>query len=965
MKSPRPSLRAVTLSVMFVAVAVTAVLTYVLYRGIQSHAETNDRVDRHVAQISRYDDAQIAFAILGSELATFYVLRGSSHADAFEIARAQVAQSLSAARDAAPALGDAEVARADALIAAYATAGDAQERILRAVERNDVGGAVTIAGQTGVFEAAPKLTQDMQQAVNDVRHGLTMAQRDDAAAQKRSAAYSLGIAGIWAALLLLLGLASFRWLVRPLEQVSLSTLTIAGGNLTARVPESGPRELAQVGTDVNRMTNALIRRSEEVNAASRKLEVRTTELEEANLALTTSEARFRAVAREASDMVTIIDSEGIPIYMSPSVERILGYRPEDWGGVNVLSLIDPEDLARATESLAAVVEAPGAHAPTELRVRHADGGYRYLEMLASNLLDDPAVRGIVHNSRDVTVRRTMEAALTDSEAKYRSIFENVQDIFFQTTPGGTIVELSPSVQRFGYSREQLVGTSVLNLYADADERTAFVKAISERGEVTDYEIRLKRGDGGVSVASSSAHVQRDAAGAIIGFEGSLRDVSERKRLESQLMQLADHDPLTGLLNRRRFDEELDRHLSEAQRYELHGMVLFMDLDGFKDVNDSRGHHAGDELLSALTRVLRERLRATDVAARLGGDEFAILLPHTDAEQAQAVAADLLEAIRNRTFVVGGSPMRITASIGMAVFPDQAVSAGEYLSRADLAMYRAKDEGRDRVCLFTPGGDWQAQIESRMGWHQRIREALENDRFVLHAQPIMDLADGRISQYELLLRLDGGGGEFVLPDVFLDTAERSGLIRDIDRWVVRRAIDLLAEHQSAGRELRLEVNLSGKAFADQELLKIIQERLAATGVDPASLVLEVTETAAIASIDEAQQFIRTLKALGCGFALDDFGVGFSSFSHLKDLPVDYLKIDGSFIRDLARNTVDQHLVQAIVGVARGLGKRTIAEFVGDGETLRLLRGYGVDFAQGYFIGRPAPLPELVDDARQAA
>jgi HAMP domain-containing protein len=266
-------------------------------------------LEESAGQISRYEDAQSAFANLGSDLATYYVLRGSLHADAFELARAQVTQSLTAAREAAPALGDAELARADALASAYATVGETQERILRAVEQNDISGALAIAGQTGVLEAAPKLTQEMQQAVNDARNDLATAQRDDAAEQKRSVALSLGIAGTWAALLLFLGLASFRWLVRPLEKVSLSTLTIAAGDLTARVPENGPRELAQVGADVNRMTEALIRRSEEVNASSRNLEARTSELEEANSALTASEARFRALVQNASDMVTIIDSE--------------------------------------------------------------------------------------------------------------------------------------------------------------------------------------------------------------------------------------------------------------------------------------------------------------------------------------------------------------------------------------------------------------------------------------------------------------------------------------------------------------------------------------------------------------------------------------------------------------------------------------------------------------------------------
>ncbi len=454
-------------------------------------------------------------------------------------------------------------------------------------------------------------------------------------------------------------------------------------------------------------------------------------------------------------------------------------------------------------------------------------------------------------------------------------------------------------------------------------------------------------------------------GAVDGRVWSFRDISERKRIEAQLVHVANHDPLTGLFNRRRFDEELDRHLSEAQRYGLRGALLFLDLDQFKDVNDSRGHRAGDDLLTSLALLLSQRLRDTDVVARLGGDEFAVLLPHADAEQANAVAKDLLEAIRSYTFVVGGAPLGITVSLEIALFPEHGLNAGELLSRADMAMYRAKEEGRNRASVFAPEGDWQAQVESRIGWHQRIREALDNDLFVLHAQPILDLATDRVSQYELLLRMVAPDGELIAPSIFLDIAERSGLIQDIDRWVVRRAIQLLGEHEAAGRELRLEVNLSGKAFADRELLPMIQNELAAHRVNPANLVLEVTETAAIASIAEAQTFVHTLQAIGCGFALDDFGVGFSSFSQLKHLPVDYLKIDGSFVQDLAENAVDQHLVRAIVSIARGLGRKTIAEFVGDSESVRLLKAYGVDYAQGYHIAKPAPLPAIAKDVDAAA
>jgi diguanylate cyclase (GGDEF)-like protein/PAS domain S-box-containing protein len=689
-----------------------------------------------------------------------------------------------------------------------------------------------------------------------------------------------------------------------------------------------------------------------------------TEAARRERALAETERTLRALLDASPVPMVALDAEGFVLLWNPAAERTFGWSAEELFR-RQYPLVPKDRSGEFRELMRRVIDNGESLHGIELRRQTKDGSQIDVAMSVGPLRHDAGkARGVVAVLVDITESKRSEQALRENEAKYRSIFESIQDTFYQTTSQGIIIELSPSVRNYGYSREELIGTSVLELYADGDERVAFVKALSERGEVSDYEIQLKLRDGRIMAASVSAQVRRDAGGAAVGFEGTIRDISERKRFESQLVHVANHDPLTGLFNRRRFDEEVDRQLSEAQRYDLHGVLLYMDLDQFKDVNDSRGHHAGDDLLSSLARLLRDRLRETDVVARLGGDEFAILLPHTGAEQARAVATDLLGAIRNHTFIAGGSPLRITASMGMALFPDHASSAGELLSRADLAMYRAKDEGRDRWCPFAPEDNWQEQLDTRVGWQRRIREALENDQFVLHAQPIIELADGRISQYELLLRL-ADGGEFVLPGLFLDTAERSGLIQEIDRWVVRRAIDLIAEYRSAGQEIRLEVNLSGKAFADPELLHVIQRQLIATDADPASLILEVTETAAIANIDEAKKFLRTLKTLGCGFALDDFGVGFSSFSHLKHLPVDYLKIDGSFISDLPHSPVDQHLVQAMVAVARGLGKRTIAEFVGDDETLRLLREYGVDFAQGYFIGRPAPLPDLVEDARHAA
>ncbi len=558
-------------------------------------------------------------------------------------------------------------------------------------------------------------------------------------------------------------------------------------------------------------------------------------------------------------------------------------------------------------------------------------------------------------------------ALRDSDALLKSTIESTADGILVVDRGGqialtnarfaemwrideTLIASGDDDQLLGYVVEQL------------RDQAAFIAKVQELYQSDSKSFDTLQFKDGRVFERYSRPLMND--GTVDGRVWSFRDVSERRHAEAQLVDLANHDALTGLLNRRRFSEEIEQQLSTARRYDLHGALIFLDLDQFKDVNDSLGHGAGDEILIGLALLLRERLRESDVIARLGGDEFAILLPHADEGEACRVADEVLEAIRTHSFMAGETPLRLSASVGVALFPEHSTTAGELLSRADLAMYQAKSEGRNRLCMFEPEGDWQAAVESRVGWYQRIHEALERDLFVLLAQPMLDLRTGKVTQYELLLRAVEVNGELVLPGEFLDIAERSGLIQEIDRWVVRRAIRILGEHRAAGEPLKLSVNLSGRAFADRDLLSIIQAELSAASVDPASLILEVTETAAITNMDDAQRFMQTLKVIGCGFSLDDFGVGFSSFSRLKYLPVDYLKIDGSFIRDLPRSPVDQQLVQAIVNVARALGKQTIAEFVNDDETIRLLTEYGVDFAQGYHIGVPALLPEPQAEAAAA-
>jgi diguanylate cyclase (GGDEF)-like protein len=384
----------------------------------------------------------------------------------------------------------------------------------------------------------------------------------------------------------------------------------------------------------------------------------------------------------------------------------------------------------------------------------------------------------------------------------------------------------------------------------------------------------------------------------------------------------------------------------------------VDLDHFKYVNDTLGHSIGDEMIGRVGTLLRERLRETDVVARLGGDEFAVLLPSADEEQARLVGEDLVKAVRTQSVQLSSDrQLRLTACVGVAMFGQEYDIGHEaVLVNADIAMYEAKDAGRDRCVLLDATEGPQTQMRARLTWSQRIRRALEEDGFELFQQPILDIRRGEVTHHELLVRLPGESGELIPPGTFLYIAEQFGLIQAIDRWVAGQATQLLKRLHEEGEAVTLSVNLSGASITDASLLEVVEQRIRETGVDPHSLIFEVTETAAIVNIDKARRFAERLAELGCAFALDDFGAGFGSFYYLKHLPFDYLKIDGDFIRQLPASKADQLTVKAIVQIAHGLGKRTVAEFVGDDATLTLLGRFGVDYAQGYHTGKPVPVED---------
>jgi diguanylate cyclase (GGDEF)-like protein len=393
----------------------------------------------------------------------------------------------------------------------------------------------------------------------------------------------------------------------------------------------------------------------------------------------------------------------------------------------------------------------------------------------------------------------------------------------------------------------------------------------------------------------------------------------------------------------------------------------LDLDHFKYINDTLGHAAGDQLIARVATIIGERLRDSDVLARLGGDEFAALLPRATPQTAKRVAQDLLDALRLERIAVPGAGRRtMTASIGVAMFEASDELRGEdVLVNADLAMYDAKEAGRNQIALHVRGEHAQARMSGRITWAERIRVATDEGRFTHVAQPIFDLATGAVTQFEVLLRMRDDHGDLIPPSAFLSTAERLGMVQQIDAMTVARALRAVAAHGAAGP--RVEINLSGASMGDPAMLRTIERELRETGLDPGRVIFEITETAAIANIGRAREFSDALAKLGCRFALDDFGAGFGSFYYLKHVRFDILKIDGEFVRECCSTPTDRLVIQSVVDIARGLGKETIAEHVGDRATVELLRSLGVTHGQGFHLGEPVALEAFLADlyGRRAA
>jgi diguanylate cyclase (GGDEF)-like protein/PAS domain S-box-containing protein len=538
-------------------------------------------------------------------------------------------------------------------------------------------------------------------------------------------------------------------------------------------------------------------------------------------------------------------------------------------------------------------------------------------------------------------------------ALLRLLVDSSPDAIIVKDAGARIISWNAAAERlYGYSAEEAVGqplSLIVPSELDGEER-ALLDCVLHGRLVQGHETERITRDGRRVCVSLTVSPLRDEDGTILGVVAVARDLTTHKRLQDRLHYVAQHDAITGLFNRRRFEEELDSRLARASRYGQPGAVMALDLDHFKLINDTFGHTAGDALLGRLGRAVREGVRAADVVGRTGGDEFAVVMSDIAPVDAFRAAEKLLGQLRGSS-----SEQNVTVSIGVAPFGSRSpVSAQELMIAADIALYEAKIGGRNRVAIY------RGPHAGGLNWIKRIREAVPEGRLALHCQPIVELESGRTSYEELLVRLCDERGRLLAPASFLPTAERFGMVSEIDGWVLDRALELSGQ----GREIA--VNLSALSVGNRELMGRLERRLIAGEGNPRRLVLEITETAALTDLTEVVETAHALAKLGCRFALDDFGTGFVNFDHLKHLPLTYLKIDALFVRNLTADVGDRHVVEAIVSLARAFGQTTIAEGVESEAVLRALPGLGVQCAQGFHLGRPAPLlPGRTDPAEGPA
>jgi diguanylate cyclase (GGDEF)-like protein/PAS domain S-box-containing protein len=684
-------------------------------------------------------------------------------------------------------------------------------------------------------------------------------------------------------------------------------------------------------------------------------------------ALNEAYQRSQTVLDTAVSGIITIDERGVIESFNKSAERLFGYLASEVLGKNVNMLMPSPDreehdehMRRYRETGEKKIIGIGREVTAQRK-----GGETFPIHLAVGEVRLPKKRLFTAFIHDITERKRVEEALHRSQGMLAEAQRIAQVGSWEWDLVQDQMHWSDELYRvFGVVRGQFAPSfeGILEL-VHPDDREAIKEHLEatfsqNRPFIVDYRIVLP--DGSIRYLQAVAQLERDGDDKPVRLIGTAQDITGAHELSEQLAFHASHDALTGLINRREFEHRLERVLETARSEDVEHALCYLDLDQFKVINDTCGHVAGDELLHQISELLNERVRKRDTLARLGGDEFGVLLEHCSLKQARRVANTVRKAIEGLQFLWEDKSFSVGVSIGLVPITKGSDSLTSILKRADSACYAAKDKGRNRIHVYREDDAELARRHGEMQWVARIQRGLEEDRLHLDLQPIAPVTgkgmDGGF--YELLLRMEDDKGRIVSPSAFLAAAERYDLSTKLDRLVTVTIFAWLNSHpEHLDRLALISINLSGHSLGDKEFLEFVTRQLDVTGIPPEKVCFEITETTAIANLARATHFMNVLKQRGCRFALDDFGSGLSSFAYLKNLPVDFLKIDGVFVKHIVDNSIDFAMVKSINEISHVMGKQTIAEFVESEAILEKLQEIGVDYAQGYHIGRPRPLEEM--------